>query len=110
MNWRVFTGLLMLWIIIVILAGIMEDSYMDASHTSVFDTLLRPQIPAYTNPIGGISAIISVSGPYIVALFQAFTLDFPALFSGEYAILRFFLLTVFIGVMIYQILSGVRPA
>lgn len=110
MSWRVFTTLLMLWLGIVLLAGVMEGTFMSSNQTSVFDTLLRPQIPAYTNPVGGISAVFSVSGAWISALFQAFTLDFPALFGGPYIVVRFFLLTVLIGVIVYQILGGVRPA
>jgi hypothetical protein len=107
MSWRVFTGLLMLWLIIVLLTSVMTEIYVSSNVTTIFDLLARPTIPAYTNPIGGISAIFSVSAAWISALVSAFTLDSP-LFSGVYVIVKWFILCVFLGIMIYQIFGGVK--
>jgi hypothetical protein len=109
MSWRVFTGLLMLYLLVVLLTSVMTEVYVGSNVTTVFDLLARPIIPAYTNPIGGISAMFTVSGEWIGALFNAFTLNSP-LFDGPYMIVKWFILTVFLGVMIYQIFGGVRPA
>jgi hypothetical protein len=109
MSWRVFTGLLMLYLIVVLLTSVMTEVYISSNETTIFDLLSRPSMPAYTNPVGGISMIISVTGEWVGAIFNAFTLSSP-LFSGAYQIVRWFILCVFIGILIYQIFGGVRPA
>lgn len=109
MSWRVFTGLLMLYLLVVLLTSVMTEVYIGGNVTTIFDLLARPSMPAYTNPVGGISMVLNVTGEWIGALFNAFTLNSP-LFDGPYMIVKWFILTVFIGIIIYQIFGGVRPA
>jgi hypothetical protein len=109
MSWRVFAGLFFMYILIVLLSGIMSETYMSSNDTTIFGLILRPQTPSYTNPVGGISSTFSVTADYISAFFRALFLDFP-IFSGEYAIVRILILCVVAGVIAVQVISGIRPA
>jgi hypothetical protein len=107
MSWRVIAGLLFLYLVVILLSGVMTETYFSGNGTSVFSTLLQPQTPAYTNPIGGISVTLSVTANWLAAFFQAIILDFP-IFSGPYVIVRIFILVVAGGVIVYQVLSGIK--
>lgn len=110
MSWRVFAGLITLWILVAIIAGVINGTYFSSNDTTLLSLIMSPETPAYTNPVGGISMTISVSMAWISAFFNAMFLNYPELFSGPFAIVRFLFLSVIIGVIVVQVISGVRPA
>jgi hypothetical protein len=105
MSWRVITGLLFLYIIVVLLTGVMTETYYGANETTVIDYLVRPETPTYNNPVGGISATFATSAGFMQALFKALLLESP-IFAGEYVIIRIIILCVAAGVIIYWVISG----
>ena len=110
MSWRVFAGALTLWIFVALLAGVISETYFGSNETSIVSLLMTPETPAYTNPVGGISATLSVSQAWMGAFFNAMFLNYPALFSGPFVIVRFLFLVVIMAVIILQVIQGVRPA
>jgi hypothetical protein len=94
---------------IILISGIMTETYMSSNQTTLFSLILSPPTPSYTNPVGGISSTFSVSAAWIQAFFAAIFLDFP-IFSGEYVIIRVLILTVAGGIIVYQVISGIKPA
>lgn len=109
MSWRVITGLLFAWVITALLCGGLTLTYFGTNNTNLISLILSPQTPSYTNPVGGISTTVSTSAQWISAFFSAMFFDFP-LFTGDYAIIRVLILTIFIGILAVQILQGIKPA
>jgi hypothetical protein len=105
MSWRVITGLLFLYILVVLLTGILTKTYYGANETTVIDYLVRPETPTYNNPVGGISATFATSAGFMSALFKALLLESP-IFADEYVIIRILILCVAAGVIIYWVISG----
>lgn len=109
MSWRVITGLLFLYILIILISGIMTETYMSSNQTTLFSLILTPPTPAYTNPVGGISVTFSVAAAWFNAFLGAILLDFP-IFSGPYLIVRILILCVAGGIIVFQVVSGIKPA
>ena len=105
MSWRVITGLLFLYIMVVLLTGALTETYYGANETTVIDYLIRPETPTYNNPVGGISQTFATSAGFISAFFKALLLESP-IFYGDYFIVRVLILTVAAGVIIYLVISG----
>jgi len=105
MSWRVITGLLFLYIMVVLLTGVMTEVYMGSNETTIIDYMVRPETPTYNNPVGGISTTFATSAGFIGAVFKALLLESP-IFANEYMIIRVLILTVAAGVMVYWVISG----
>jgi len=93
---------------VVLLSGVMTEAYYGDNATTIVSLIIRPQTPSYTNPVGGISSTFSVTSAWIGAFFQALFLDFP-IFDGPYQIVRILILTTAMGVLAYQVISGIKP-
>lgn len=106
--WKIFAGLLFFYIILILLCGVMTNLYMGSNETTIVSILMAPQTPAYTNPVGGITATFSVTSDYMSAFWKAMWLDFP-IFAGEYAIFRVLFLTIIIGVVIALVIGAIKP-
>jgi len=106
--WKVFAGLLFLWIILALLGGATSGLYFGSNETNIISVLMAPQTPAYTNPVGGITATFSVTQQYMSVLWQAMWLDFP-MFQGEYAIVRILFLVIIIGVVVALVVGAIKP-
>jgi hypothetical protein len=109
MSWRVIAGLLFLYVIIILLSGVATETYFGGNSSTIVSLILTPPTPSYTNPIGGISTTFSIAQAWLNAFLQAMFLDFP-IFYGPYQIVRILILCVFGGVIVFQVISGIRPA
>jgi len=104
MSWRVISGLLFLYLMVVFLTTILTKVW-SSNETTIMDFLVRPETPTYNNPVGGISQTFAASVGFIGALFKALLLESP-IFDGPYVIVRIMILTVAAGVIIYWVISG----
>jgi len=109
MSWRLFAGWLLFYLLVILISGVASDTYMSSNQTSIISTLLQPQMPAYTNPVGGITSMFSVTAAWVSAFMAAISLDFP-IFSGAYQILRLGFLTFIMGGLVYLVITGVRQS
>lgn len=105
MSWRVITGLLFLYIVVVLLTSVLTEVYWSDNETTIIDYMLRPETPTYNNPVGGISVTFATSAGFIGALFKALFLESP-IFNNEWMIVKYLILTVTLGVIIYWVISG----
>lgn len=105
MSWRVITGIIFAYIMLVLLTTIFTEVWLGDNETTMMDFLSRPEAPTYNNPVGGISQTFVTSSDFITALFKAIWLDSP-IWSGEYQIVRWLVLSITIGVVVYWVISG----
>ncbi len=109
MTWRIFTGWIILYLLIALISGVMTKAYIDPNCIEVVSLLMQPEIPAYTNPIGGVTSMFSTASSWVQAFINMITLDF-AIFNGEWQILRIFFLAYMCGAIVYLVITGVRQA
>jgi hypothetical protein len=105
MSWRILSGWFIFYLIVALLSGVMTLIYLPDSVASIFSTLFAPPTPAYTNPVGGITMLISATGAIMTALWKFFLLDWP-IFDGWYQIFRWLLLCIPLGIISYLILTN----
>jgi hypothetical protein len=105
MSWRVITGILFAYIMLVLLSTVATEIWIGSNETTIIDYMVRPETPTYNNPVGGISQTFVTSAGFMTALFKALWLESP-LWSGEYQIIRWLALTVTMGVCVYWVVSG----
>lgn len=97
-SWMI--GLVTLFVVLSIIAGVMEMNYLGTEGLSRLQMLMQPDVPAYTNPIGAVSAYFTVGWGYIQNLWGMFWFDYP-MFTGVWGIVRYVIfLPVSIGVIV----------
>lgn len=104
-------GLVMLFVILTVITGVMEMSYLGGAEASRLQRLMQPDVPAYTNPLGAITAYVTATWDYIQNLWGIFWFDYP-FFQGSWAILRYIFMAVSIGVIVslVAVIRGVGSA
>ena len=103
MSWRVISGLLFLYIMVVLLTSVLTEIYWGSNETTILDFIVRPETPTYSNPVGGISQTFVTSANFIGALFKALLLESP-IFNGAAVMIRLMILVVAAGVIVYWVI------
>lgn len=109
MNPKWIVGLGMLFIVLSIFNGIIEQSYIGSGKTNVFYTLLSSYSEAsFSNPLIAIGSIVNVVWGTIQTVWAMFIFDY-AQFEGSWQIVRFaFFLPISVALVVSLILSAVR--
>lgn len=109
MNPKWLIGLGMLFIVLTIFNGMIEQSYVGTGKTSVFYSLLSSYSEAsFSNPLIAIGSVLSVVWGTIQMVWAMFIFDY-AQFEGAWQIVRFaFFLPISIALVVSLILSAVR--
>lgn len=103
-SWTI--GLVMAFVVLTLISGICEVTYMGSDETNRIQMLLQPTIPAHSSFISGLVAYVTAGWDYIINLWGMFWFDY-AFFTGGYAIFRYiFFLPISIGLILSIILSA----
>jgi uncharacterized membrane protein YvlD (DUF360 family) len=97
-------GLAIAFVLLTIISGVAEGTYMSSEDATLFWTLLHPQIQEVTNPITAVSAVFNLAGDYIRTLIKMLIFDYSFL-QGGYVIFRYLFCCVSLGLIVTLVLS-----
>jgi len=104
-------GLFTAFVIMQIIAGVCEMTYLGSEQVGVLQQLMQPEIPDVQIPIiGSVVTFFAVTWNFISTLWtpQVFFWDYP-FFQGTWAIVRYALfIPLSIGLIVSLILAAVR--
>jgi hypothetical protein len=102
-------GAIMLFVILAVVFGLAENSYMGANETSTLDTLMAPFMQS--GLFSGVKVMVGslFSGEYLDALWRVFWWEYPSVFHGDWIIARYaFFMPLSIGILIALALAFFR--
>ncbi len=97
-------GFLMLFLFLTAISGVVENTYLGGAETSRLDQLMKPTMPSYSNPIGGIIAVFDATWDYLSNLWGIFWFDY-AMFTGQWVFIQYLFMSVSIGIIASSILA-----
>ena len=104
-------GVLIMFLMCTLFSGIMEMTYLGADEASVFDRLLFVEVLTTGSAWEGIqnvfAGIFTAPMQFMDALWDVFTFDY-AMYTGDYIIVRFLLLTITISLVVSLTLAWIR--
>jgi len=96
-----FIGLLTLWGIFTVISGIIEMNTLGEAEVGVFQALMQPEIPEFTNPIGAVFAFVNVAWDYLQNLWSVLWFDY-AFFQGQWLYVKYI---IFLPISISLVIS-----
>jgi len=104
-------GILIMFLMCTIFSGIMEATYLGSEEASVFERLLFVEALTTGSAWEGIQnifvGVFSAPLQFMGALWDVFTFDY-AMYTGDYIIVRFLLLTITIALVVSLTLAWIR--
>jgi len=100
-------GFIVLFILLSIISGIVEMTYIGEAEASRIQLLLQPELPESTIPIIGTAvAWVNLAWDWLKNLWHMFWFDY-AFFTGGYIIIRYFFIAISVGI-IFSIILALR--
>lgn len=106
MKTSLLIGLVFLFIVLTILSGIVEGTYLGGTETTRLEKLFQPDFPAVSNFVEGVAAFLQVSWEYIANLWCIFWFQY-AFFVGAWVIVQFLFMCVPAGIIATVILNKI---
>jgi len=103
----------MMFLLLTIISGAMEMTYVTDAETSVFWSILHPELgsgPGSSLPgfigdiVGTITSVFTVVIDWVYALFHMFTFDY-AMFQGPWIVARLFFLSISVGGVVSLVMA-----
>ena len=104
-----FIGIIMLFGIFTVISGIIEMNTMGSDDISILQSLMQPQIPEFTNPLGAVFAVVNVAWDYLQVLWDVLWFDY-AFFQGQWLYVKYLVfwpISVALVISLVFVLRGV---
>ena len=104
-----FIGLAILFVVLTLISGICELDYAKSTGSiTLLESLMKPDIPSYFNPIGAVVAYVTVAWGYVQTLWSMLWFDY-SFFTGGWIWIRYiFFIPVSLGLVLTLVLSVFR--
>lgn len=97
----------MLFGILTLISGIIEMNTLGAGEVSLIQRLMSPDIPEYSNPIGAVTAYMSVTWQYLEAFFDILFFNY-SFFQGQWLLVKYILFIPVSFAMVFSLIMMLR--
>lgn len=106
MSTKWLIGMAMLYVVLTIIDGIADGTYFGSTGVgTIWSAMTGFHAIDVTNPLAAVGGVLIQVWQILVGIFEILTWNFPHIFSGVWAIVRYVLCAISLGIVISLVMS-----
>jgi len=98
-------GMAMVYVTLAVVDGIAGGTYLGGGVNTLWSVMTGFQAIDVTNPLTAVGGVLIQTWQILVGIFEILTWNFPHIFSGVWAIVRWVLCAISLGIIISLIMA-----